>query len=91
MNARIESLPSAQYLADTHEVSNLSSELWDSNMYTEDAALCEAVRREGAAWVTRTADAHVPASFCDSFLHRNAVNRDLLAAAARRLGPGLHA
>jgi putative acyl-CoA dehydrogenase len=50
MNARIESLPSAQYLADTHEVSNLSSELCDYNMYTGDAALCEAVRREGGQW-----------------------------------------
>jgi putative acyl-CoA dehydrogenase len=50
MNARIETLPSAQYLADTHEVSNLSSELWDYNMYTGDAALCEAVQREGGAW-----------------------------------------
>ena len=50
MNARIETLPSAQYLADTHEVSNLSSELWDYNMYTGDAALCEAVQREGGQW-----------------------------------------
>ncbi len=50
MNARIESLPRAQYLADTHEVSNLSSELCDYNMFTGDAALCEAVRREGAQW-----------------------------------------
>ena len=50
MNARIETLPSAQYLADTHEVSNLSSELWDYNMYTGDAALRESVQREGGAW-----------------------------------------
>ena len=50
MNARIESLPRAQYLADTHEVSNLSSELCDYNMFTGDAALCEAVRREGGQW-----------------------------------------
>ena len=49
MNARIETLPSAQYLADTHEVSNLSSELCDYNMYTGDAALREAVQREGGA------------------------------------------
>ena len=38
------------YLADTHEVSNLSRELCDYNMYTSDTALSEAVQREGAQW-----------------------------------------
>ena len=38
------------YLADTHEVSNVSCELSNFNMYTEDKALTEAVQREGAAW-----------------------------------------
>ena len=38
------------YLADTHEVSNLSRELCDYNMYTADVALREAVRREGGQW-----------------------------------------
>ena len=42
--------PTPQYLADTHEVSNLSSELCDYNMYQEDAALREAVQREGGQW-----------------------------------------
>jgi putative acyl-CoA dehydrogenase len=37
-------------LASTHELSNLSRELCDYDMYTEDAALVEAVHREGAAW-----------------------------------------
>lgn len=50
MNTRIDPTPGAAYLADTHEVSNLSRELCDYNMYTEDAALREAVRREGAPW-----------------------------------------
>lgn len=39
---------------------------------------------QGAVWVTRVALPQVPPAFIDSFLHRNAVNRELLAAAARR-------
>jgi putative acyl-CoA dehydrogenase len=38
------------YLANTHEVSNLSRELCDYNMYTTDSALQEAVHREGGGW-----------------------------------------
>jgi putative acyl-CoA dehydrogenase len=38
------------YLADTHEVINVSRELADYNLYAQDAALVEAVRREGAGW-----------------------------------------
>jgi tetratricopeptide (TPR) repeat protein len=33
---------------------------------------------EGQAWVREVHDAHVPAEFRDSFLHRNAVNRELM-------------
>ena len=40
----------SRYLADTHTVSNVSRELCDYNMYTQDTALQEAVRREGGAW-----------------------------------------
>ena len=36
--------------ADTHVVTNVSRELADYNTYLQDAALQEAVRREGAAW-----------------------------------------
>ena len=50
MNTRIEPAQGSLYLADTHEVTNLSRELTDYNMYTEDAALQEAVRREGGQW-----------------------------------------
>jgi putative acyl-CoA dehydrogenase len=39
-----------RYLADTHQVENVSCELADYNMYAQDAALREAVQREGAAW-----------------------------------------
>ena len=52
MNNRIETAPGALYLAETHELSNLSSDLCDYNMYTEDAALTEAVQREGGQWAT---------------------------------------
>jgi putative acyl-CoA dehydrogenase len=38
------------YLADTHEVANIGHELADYDMYRQDAALVEAVRREGAGW-----------------------------------------
>ena len=49
MNAP-ENFPNAtRFLADTHDVVNVSRELADYNMYLEDAALQEAVRREGAA------------------------------------------
>jgi putative acyl-CoA dehydrogenase len=52
MNARIDPtpLPSAMFLADTHTVSNLSTELNNYNLYTGDTALQEAVHREGADW-----------------------------------------
>ena len=41
----------------------------------------------GAHWVAQTAHDHVAPEFRASFLHRNPVHRDLLAAAARsRLG-----
>ena len=38
------------YLADTHEVVNVAHDLVDFNPYLQDAALQEAVQREGAAW-----------------------------------------
>lgn len=50
MNTRIDPAATALYLADTHELSNLSTELCDYNMYTQDAALREAVQREGGQW-----------------------------------------
>ena len=50
MNTRIEAAPSSVYLAETHQVENLSNDLVDYNMYDQDRALNEAVQREGAAW-----------------------------------------
>jgi putative acyl-CoA dehydrogenase len=50
MNTRIEATPGSIYLAETHQVENLSTDLVDYNMYGQDRALNEAVQREGAAW-----------------------------------------
>ena len=50
MNHRIEPTQAAPYLADTHVLSNLSNELCDYNMYSQDTALVDAVRREGGQW-----------------------------------------
>lgn len=38
---------------------------------------------EGRAWIRKVHDTQVPTDFRDSFLHRNRVNRELLALAAR--------
>lgn len=48
-----------------------------------DDAESAAALQAGAAWVMRVHDAHVPAPFRDSFLHRNPVNRELLTLASR--------
>ena len=50
MNTTKTPAPGSLYLAETHEVSNLSHELCDYNMYSADTALNEAVQREGAPW-----------------------------------------
>jgi len=50
MNTRKSAIDRPSLLAETHEVVNVSCELLDYNMYEEDAALQEAVQREGAAW-----------------------------------------
>ena len=50
MNAPDPTLKNRLYLADTHEVINVSSELADFNAYLQDRALQDAVQREGAGW-----------------------------------------
>jgi putative acyl-CoA dehydrogenase len=50
MNALETNLKHTQIPAETHDVTNVSRELVDYNAYLQDAALKEAVRREGAAW-----------------------------------------
>jgi tetratricopeptide (TPR) repeat protein len=49
----------------------------------ECAADARRVLAAGRDWVMGLHDAHVPADFRESFLHRNPVNRELLALAAR--------
>ncbi len=41
---------------------------------------------DGVAWLMAAHDSQVPPEFRDSFLHRNPVNRDLLALAGRWIG-----
>jgi len=51
MNAPLHNDQHVQrYPAETHEVENVSRELADYNLFAEDQALQEAVRREGAIW-----------------------------------------
>ncbi|HET8705345.1 MAG TPA: isovaleryl-CoA dehydrogenase [Pseudomonadales bacterium] len=50
MNAPTDHTQQALYLADTHEITNLSTELVNYNLYEQDKALQEAVQREGAGW-----------------------------------------
>ena len=50
MNAPEPIARDALFLADTHEVVNVSHELVDYNAYLQDAALLDAVQREGAGW-----------------------------------------
>ncbi len=50
MNAPESLRKDSLYLAETHEVVNVARDLVDYNLYLQDAALQEAVRREGAAW-----------------------------------------
>jgi putative acyl-CoA dehydrogenase len=49
--------PAQRFLAATHEVVNVSTELRDYNLYAQDSALREAVRREGAGWAHDALDA----------------------------------
>jgi hypothetical protein len=42
--------------------------------------------QDGMAWVRAVHDAHVPAAFKSSFLHRYPVNRELQALAAQLAG-----
>jgi putative acyl-CoA dehydrogenase len=57
MNAPYERSQSENFLATTHEVLNQPRELQDYNLFAQDAALREAVEREGAAWATADIDA----------------------------------
>ena len=50
MTASKQPQQSTLFMADTHSVENVSRELADYNLFTEDAVLQQAVQREGAEW-----------------------------------------
>ncbi|MEQ8803008.1 MAG: DNA alkylation response protein, partial [Haliea sp.] len=50
MNAPLHDDQRPGYLAETHAVENVSRELADYNLFTEDRALRDAEQREGAGW-----------------------------------------
>ena len=50
MDRPVSTSRSTQFLAETHDVVNVGRELQDYNLYATDAALGEAVAREGAGW-----------------------------------------
>ena len=95
MNAP-QNLPKArQFLAETHEVVNVSRELGDYNMYLQDAALQEAVQREGAGWahdeliafgkLVGAADYRALGALANRFAPRDVVDRMALAIQAALL------
>lgn len=57
MNAPESLRRNALDLAETHEVINVAHDLVDYNLYRQDAALREAVRREGADWADESLSA----------------------------------
>ena len=77
-------------LAPDYETDSMyRGELWltAARVYeaADERALAARMVAQGCAWVRDIADHHVPAAFRDSFLSRNATNRELFAL-ARRLG-----
>ena len=87
VRARRDAL-AALALAERHQTTALlPAELWLHSARALEAAGERARAREVAAtgrqWVEATAAEHVPKAFRDSFRHRNPINRDLLALAAR--------
>jgi putative acyl-CoA dehydrogenase len=81
MNAPDALSNDTRFLADTHEVFNVSRELVDYNLYLQDAALREAVRREGAAWAHDDLTAFGQLTGSADYL--------ALGALANRFGPDL--
>ena len=75
-------------LAPDYETDSMyRGELWLVAARAYDAvaerALALRMVTQGCAWVQDTAERHVPREFRDSFLHRNAVNRELFELARR--------
>ena len=60
--------------------------LYRAHVALGDEPAADAALATAYAWAVQRALPQVPPAFRDSFLHRNATNRDLIAAAGRRLG-----
>ena len=78
----------ALHLAQAHEPDSFYlPELWlvagRVLVAIDDLEAARTALAEGQAWLTRVHLEHVPAAFRNSFLHRNPVNRALLALAAK--------
>ena len=69
--------PEFMYLPELHLVA------WRALAAAGAADEAQCAMQAGADWISGHAIPQVPAAFIDSFLHRNTVNRELLAAAVR--------
>jgi putative acyl-CoA dehydrogenase len=58
MNAPFETSQDSTFLAQTHDVFNQPTALENYNLFREDQALREAVKREGAEWATNELDVY---------------------------------
>ena len=70
--------PADMYLPDARWI---AVQVFDACGASDEATMALA---QGTWWIRQVALPHVPEAFRDSFLHRNATNRELLAAASRR-------
>ena len=86
--ARREALAALALADERQTTALLPAELWlncgRALAAAGDTAHAAEVLARGHDWLHTTAAAQVPESFRDSFLHRNPVNRELLALASRR-------
>ena len=68
--------PESRYLPEAHLV------VWRALTQAQAHAEAAVALRAGTQWIRSRALPEVPAPFLDSFLNRNAVNRELLALVA---------
>ena len=86
--ARGEALAALALADERQTTALLPAELWlncgRALAAAGDAAHAAEVLKRGHDWLHKTAAEQIPEPFRDSFLHRNPVNRELLALASRR-------
>ena len=81
MNTATAAIRDPRFPASTHDVVNVAHELVDYNLYAQDAALGEAVQREGASWAHEALTAFGAFVGSASYLE--------LGALANKFGPEL--